>query len=219
MQAHWRERLSPTAIGQRLRSGLSALLSQRNSRIADQNGLRAFLDSRASFVAQTSLYGYLRTRAGMKYPTLFEDEVFVQSVNIAKWHVWLACLSDLAVFAGGLVVRRGAANPEQAGALMLATVDAILEATGTPAGAGGEFADHAQRIRSRLMLCHWATVADDATTFSESGPALVHWAPIVDELKRLDAHIVRNSIRFAWQEVRRTLRRDLDAAALMASAN
>ena len=218
MQASWRERFSPTVVGRRLRSSLSSLLSQRSSRIADRDSLREFLESRASFVTQTSLYGYLRTRAGMQYPILFEDDVFVQSVNIAKWHVWLACLSDLAVFTGGLIVRRGAADPEQAGALMLATVDAILEATGTPAGAGGEFSEHAQRVRARLMLCHWAGVSDDATTFSESGPALVHWAPIVDELKRHDEHIVSNSIRFAWQEVRRALRRDLDAAALMASA-
>lgn len=218
MQAHWLERFSPAELGRRLRSGLGSLLSQRSSRIADRAGLRVFLESRASFVAQTSLYGYLRTRAGMQYPILFEDDVFVRSVNIAKWHVWLACLSDLAVFAGGLIVRRGAANPDQAGALMLATLDAILEATGMPAGAGGEFTEHAQRVRSRLMLCQWASVADGAATFSESGPALVHWAPIVDELKRHDAHIVSNSIRFAWQEVRRALRRDLDAAALMACA-
>jgi len=218
MDAKWRDEFLPAAIGRRLRSGLSALLRQRNSRIADRETLRQFLDSRASYVAQTTLYGYLRTRAGMQYPILFEDDVFVKSVNIAKWHVWLACLSDLAVFAGGLIARRGAASPDQVGPLMLAMFDAILDATGTPPDAGAEFHQHAQRVRSRLMLCNWTAVADDATPFSESGPALVHWSPIVDDLKRHDAHIVRNSIRFVWQEVRRALRRDLDAAALMASA-
>lgn len=203
---------------QRIRSGFDALLSRRSTRIAERGQLRDFLESRASYVAQTCLYGYLRTRAGMQYPILFEDDVFVRSVNIAKWHVWLACLSDLAVFAGGLIARRGAAGPERVGQLMVATLDEILAATGSPADAGGEFGAHAQRVRSRLMLCHWAAVADDATPFSESGPALVHWAPIVDELKRHDAHIVHNSIRFHWQEVRRALRRDLDAAALLARA-
>jgi hypothetical protein len=53
----------------------------------------------------------------------------------------------------------------------------------------------------------------------ESPPALVKWAPIIDELKRLDEAIVRNSVRFRWQEVRRDLRRDLDPAAVMASAS
>ena len=48
--------------------------------------------------------------------------------------------------------------------------------------------------------------------------ALVEWAPIGDELKQYDAEIVRGSVRFRWQEVRRDLRRDLDAEAVLASA-
>ena len=39
-----------------------------------------------------------------------------------------------------------------------------------------------------------------------------------DELKQYDAEIVRGSVRFRWQEVRRDLRRDLDAEAVLASA-
>ena len=41
---------------------------------------------------------------------------------------------------------------------------------------------------------------------------------MVDELKQLDAEIVRNSVRFRWIEVRRDLREMLDAAAVMVSA-
>jgi hypothetical protein len=191
---------------------------RRRSTIADLPHLGEFLNSRASFVAQTSLYGYLRTRAGMRYPVLFDDDGFSRSVNIAKWHVWLACLSDLSVFAGGLIAQRTAAPREQIGALMRATLEGILDATGVPAEAGGEFSDHAQRVRARLSLCDWSAVPDDATAFTESPAALVYWAPIADELKQHDMQIVRNSIRFLWQDVRRALRRDLDAAAIAASA-
>jgi hypothetical protein len=193
-------------------------LRRRSTMIADRAQLRAFLESRASFVAQTALYGYLRTRAGMRYPILFDDSGFTKSVNIAKWHVWLACLSDLSMFAGGLLAHRTAAGRDAVGALMLATLDSTLATTGVPADAGSEFADHAQRVRGRLALCDWAAVPDDATAFTESPTALVHWAPIADELKQHDSQIVRNSIRFLWQDVRRALRRDLDAAAVMASA-
>ena len=53
---------------------------------------------------------------------------------------------------------------------------------------------------------------------SASGPAaLVEWAPIVEDIKQLDQHIVRNSVRFRWQEVRRDLRRDLDADAVLSA--
>ena len=47
--------------------------------INDRASLRRFLETRSNFVAQTSLYGYLRTRAGMIYPQLFDDDTFVQS--------------------------------------------------------------------------------------------------------------------------------------------
>jgi len=207
-----------TRVAQSLRNAVAALMPRRNTRIADGDGLRRFIETRANYVAQTSLYGYLRTRAGTRYPYLFEDDGFMRSVNIAKWHVWLACVADLSVFAGGLLLQREGGTPERFGRYMSATVDALLEAVGVPADAGPEYAAHAQRVRARLQLCNWPSVADDRSAFSESEPALVYWSPVADELKRHDVVIVSNSIRFLWQEVRRELRRDLDAAAIMAAS-
>ena len=68
---------------------------QREVSITDVDTLSRFLGSRASHVAQASLYGYLRTRAGTRFPTLFENPDLLKSINFAKWHIWLACVSDL----------------------------------------------------------------------------------------------------------------------------
>lgn len=191
---------------------------RRDEPVNDGASLRRFLETRASYVAQTSLYGYLRTRAGMTYPRLFDDDVFVRSVNIAKWHMWLACLSDLAVYAGGLLAQHAPAKPAEVGALMEAVVTAILSDTGTPADADAEFGAHAERVRARLAACAWDQVTDDEAAFSQSPTALIRWAPIVESLKELDEEIVRNSVRFRWQEIRQYLRRNLDAAAVMRAA-
>jgi len=211
-------RAKTVALWQVLKDYLGTVARRRVTRIADRNGLRHFLESRASHVAQTSLYGYLRTRAGARYPELFSNDAFVQSIDIAKWYIWLACLSDLSIYAGGLVAHRTGAGQAEVGGLMSDAVEAILAPTGTPAGAGNEFPQLAQRLRARVALCDWAAVSDDEAPFSESPTALVDHAPVIDELKRLDEEIVRNSVRFRWQEVRRDLRRELDATALMASA-
>src|SRR5512146_1291709 len=56
-----------------LRAYFGAYRWKRAEPIADRDALRRFLESRASYVTQTSLYGYLRTRAGMRYPQLFAD--------------------------------------------------------------------------------------------------------------------------------------------------
>lgn len=185
--------------------------------ITTSSGLTYFLQSRSSFVAQTSLYGYLRTRAGMRYPELFDDDPFVEGINIAKWHIWLDCLSDVSVYAGGLMVRNSGASGEDVGELIQRLVGDILDETGVPQEAGAEFAAHAQRVRERLAACDWTAVEEDEWAFTESPAGLVKWSPVIDELKQLDEDIVKNSIRFRWQETRRDLRQCLDVEAVLSA--
>jgi hypothetical protein len=183
--------------------------------IDNHEALKEFLNTRASYVAQFSLYGYLRTRAGMRYPELFEDDPFVKSINIAKWQMWLACLSDLAVFAGGRLMQHPRATPELVSSTIQQLVGDILDDTGVPPDAGKEFAAGAGLVRARLAGCNWRDVTDDEGPFSQSPAALVRWAPIVDDLKQLDEEIVTNSVRFRWQKVRSDLRKLLDAGAVL----
>ena len=210
------------SILSRLRQGVSVLAeylgagtASRKRTIADTEALEHFLDTRASHIAQTTLYGYLRTRAGTRFPVLFENDAYVVSINHAKWQMWLACVSDLSVFAGGLLAHRSPADPAAAGAVVRRAVEAILERTGTPDDSGPLFAQGAEAVRSRLSRCDWH--ARDETAFTESPEALVRHAPIIAEFMALDEEIVRNSVRFRWQEVRRELRATLDADAVLGS--
>ncbi|MDD9884950.1 MAG: hypothetical protein OXU62_10575 [Gammaproteobacteria bacterium] len=182
--------------------------------------LGEFLDSRASHVAQTALYGYMKTRAGTRFPALFEDPAMLTSINIAKWHVWAACLSDLAVYSGVLLRRDSGAPAETVRAALMPLVARALESSGggDRDEAGEDFPAAVARVKARLAGCDLDALGDDDSAFTESPRALVHWAPIADELKRRDAGIVRNSVRFRWQEIRRDLRRRLRAREVMAAA-
>lgn len=212
MSTFWQLLASPASLWRVIHGYVGGARRGRGEPVADRAALQRFLDSRASFVAQMSLYGYLRTRAGMRYPELFSNDEFVKAVDAAKWQMWLACLSDLSVYAGGLLARRGRADTARIAALMQATLEAVLSASGVTHDPA-----RVERVRTRLALCDWTAVPDDGTPFSESPRVLIECAPIVDELKQLDEEIVRNSVRFRWQQVRRELRRALDADALMAS--
>jgi hypothetical protein len=184
--------------------------------VADAAALADFLNTRAAHVAQTTLYGYLRARAGVRFPELFSNDEFVVSINQAKWNIWVACVSDLTVFAGLLIVRQsGDANCRPA---LIAAVDSILDRQGVPDEAGPAFGGLVDRLRQRIRLCDWNAYADDEGPFVESPEALVRWAPIVDELKQLDEEIVRNSMRFRWNETRKELLRTLDVPAFLASS-
>ncbi len=211
----WLARLASPAYWKSLPGRYREWRKRHTQPITDREGLRRFISTRSAHVAQTALYGYLRTRAGTRFPELFSDDEFIKSINIAKWHVWLACVSDLAVYAG-LQVKQGARAPDaEVAALMVDVVEAILGEAGIPEEGGGEYGAHAGRVRARVALCDWRAVADREGPFTESPTALVYWAPIVDELKALDEEIVRNSVRFRWQEVREQLHRLLDAGAVL----
>ena len=205
-------------IWQTLHDYLIAGLKRRPEPINDLESLKYFLQTRASYIAQTSLYGYLRTRAGMRYPELFDDDVFVVSINGAKWHMWLACLSDLAVYCGGMLRAKAPGSPADIGRLMQEMVEDILRETGIPEDADKEFPEHAERVRGRLKHVNWNAVTDDEGPFSHSPEALVRYAPVMEELKQLDAEVVKNSVRFHWQEIRRHVREHMDADAVLTAA-
>lgn len=182
--------------------------------IVDRATLAEFIGGRASHVSQASLYGYLRTRAGTRFPTLFENPDILTSINIAKWHIWLACLSDVSVYCGQCLRQSGKLDIGSIESLVVGTVRDILDATGEPAEAGPDFAAARDKILQRITTCDWTLERDDDTVFSQSPEALFYWSPIADELKQNDETIVRNSIRYRWIEVRRDLRRLLDCEAL-----
>ena len=191
--------------------------SARRGAVADRSTLAEFLNSRASHVAQTSLYGYLKTRSGTRFPQLFEHPEYLKSINIAKWQVWLAALSDISIYAGGLIHQRSSASEEDVGRIVSSATNDILARTGIPDDAGPDFAAQTQRVKARITGCDWASVRDDDSAFSSSPVALIEWAPVIDEFKQRDDEIMRNSVRFRWIEVRRCLRADLNADELIAA--
>ncbi|MBT58718.1 MAG: hypothetical protein CL393_04225, partial [Acidiferrobacteraceae bacterium] len=184
--------------------------------ISDVEQLGTFINARASFVSQTSLYGYVKTRAGTRFPDLFENSVFLESINIAKWQIWVACISDLTLYCGGLLYQH-TEDSKQVKSILVTIIDSLISSTGRPDEAGEAFTASLQTVHSRIESESLAEITEDDRIFTASPDALVHWAPIVDELKVLDEGIVRNSIRFRWQETRRELKRHLNRQAVIAS--
>lgn len=187
---------------------------KKSEKILDVDSLAAFLGTRASHVSQTSLYGYLRTRAGTRFPELFENPDILISINIAKWQIWLACLSDLSIFAGQCMYQSGKIEADRIARLLPEAIDQVLAETGEPEEAGKDFAAARDKLLQRIKTHDWSQERDDDTIFSQSPDALFYWSPIADELKERDEIIVRNSIRFRWIEVRRSVRGLLDPDGL-----
>jgi len=93
-------------------------------------------------------------------------------------------------------------------------VKQVLDEIGEPEEAGQDFVNAREKMLQRIVTCDWKLERDDDSVFSQSPEALFYWSPIADELKQRDEAIVKNSIRFRWIEVRRSLRKLLDCKTL-----
>ena len=60
--------------------------------------LQKFIQRKSAWVSQETLYGYLKTRMGAKYVLMFEDEIFLGSINKAKWNIYIVALQDLTFY-------------------------------------------------------------------------------------------------------------------------
>ena len=66
--------------------------------INSKKDLKNFIQERSAHVTQTTLYGYIKTRIGTRYALMFEDEIFSKSINLAKWNIYMAALSDCTLY-------------------------------------------------------------------------------------------------------------------------
>ena len=67
-------------------------------KIKNLDELEYFIQSKSAWVSQVTLYSYLKTRMGTKYVLHFDNDVFMSSVNLAKWNIYSVALQDLTFF-------------------------------------------------------------------------------------------------------------------------
>ena len=68
---------------------------KKTEKIENYSDLKEFIQKKSAWVSQVTLYGYLKTRMGAKYVLMFEDEIFLGSINKAKWNIYSVALQDL----------------------------------------------------------------------------------------------------------------------------
>ena len=67
-------------------------------KIKNLNELEHFIQTKSAWVTQVTLYNYLKTRMGTRYVLHFDNDVFMSSLNIAKWNIYSVALQDLTLF-------------------------------------------------------------------------------------------------------------------------
>jgi hypothetical protein len=173
-----------------------------------------FVITRSAFIAQKTLFGYVKTRMGTKYPEMFRDDNIIGSVNIAKMHVFAACLSDFCIWAMATAFTRIEIDDSRRKEIARDIYIEGLEQNSDPSVQAFSPSDAITAFEARLAAIDWSGVAATRAQFTESPKAVVKWAPISDQLKKYDVEYVENSVKFAWNNIRRQFEKRFDADAL-----
>lgn len=185
------------------------------SAIDSVDGLGRFIGTRAAYIAQTSLYGYLKTRMGTSFQRHFEDDEFSRVIRASAIRLFYSCLSDLTVFAVATARTTGTSLTNETAVALARSCFHDGLARGLD---GNELALVPPEVFSdfegRLAATDWDGAAHREAAFGGSVADLIRFAPVIDQYKALDQEVVTNSIRFRWRDVREGLRKRIDGDAI-----
>jgi hypothetical protein len=200
-----------------LRGAAGMLMPRRDKGPIDSvAALETFVTTRSAYIAQKTLYGYVKTRMGIRYPAMFEDKNIVASLNIAKMYVVAACLGDLAIYTVATVLDGHSVRNDAREALARRCYVAGLRENTADAPAQFSAQDCLGEFDRRLADTDWRRGALTPENFTSSPRALMRWAPIEGRLKDFDKEIVVNSIKFAWRDIREQFHKRIDGGAVAA---
>ena len=169
------------------------------TKIANLDQLEDFIQSKSAWVTQVTLYGYLKTRMGTRYVLHFENDKFMASVNLAKWNIYAVALQDLTFFTFSyLKTNLNYQDIDKAKEIFLK----ILDDETTNKMPLDIIEEAKKNFNERLQSINWNTYYNDLP-FNPSALSLYKWAPIDDELKKLDRKIVLNSVILKWDIVKK----------------
>ncbi len=161
--------------------------------IRSKKDLENFIQERSAHVTQTTLYGYLKTRIGVKYIAMMEDERFLKSINIAKWNIYMVALADCAFYVFSYLISEKNLKQNDCKEVFLSIIEKERKN-----GLSDEIYNNGKlNFLNRIEKINFNQY-HLGDPFKESGEALYYWSPIADELKTLDKKIVLNSISLKW---------------------
>ena len=161
--------------------------------INSKEDLQKFIQQRSAHITQNTLYGYLKTRMGHKFTIMVDDDVFSQSINIAKWNIYMVSLADLTFFISSYLMKEKNLKENESKEIFLNIIEQEKE---------NGLSDEIYNKAKEIFLKRYEKVDFNKyyldNPFQESCKALYHWSPVADELKALDKKIVLNSMSLKW---------------------
>ena len=168
-------------------------------KINNYHDLKNFIQKKSAWISQVTLYGYLKTRMGAKYVLMFEDEIFLGSINKAKWNIYAVALQDLCLYSISYLKDISQNHDIDKAKEIFLEILSDEEKNQMPIDI---LKKTKKEFDERFSKIDWIKHHKDLP-FNSSALALYEWSPIADELKSLDRKIVLNSMILKWDIIKK----------------
>ena len=172
---------------------------RKTKKIKNYSDLKEFIQKKSAWVSQVTLYGYLKTRMGAKYVLMFEDEIFLGSINKAKWNIYAVALQDLTFYTISYLKNEKNNNDIKKSKELY---DQILDEELKNEIPKEVYEKAKKQFDERYQKIKWEDYYK-SLPFNTSALSLYEWSPIAEELKTLDRKIVLNSMILKWDNVKK----------------
>ena len=169
------------------------------SKIKNLDELEEFIQTKSAWVAQVTLYSYLKTRMGTRYVLHFDNDVFMKSVNEAKWNIYAVSLQDLTFYTFSYL--KDSLNFKDINRSK-EIFNNILDDESTNNMPSAIIDKTKKKFEERFQSLNWNEYWNNIP-FNQSALSLYEWAPIAEELKILDRKIVLNSVILKWDIIKK----------------
>ena len=149
-------------------------------KIKNYGDLKHYIQKKSAWISQVTLYGYLKTRMGAKYVLMFEDEIFLGSINKAKWNIYAVALQDLCLYSISYMKDVLHKNDTEKAKEIFLDILVHEEKNQMP----NDILENKKEFQNRLQKIDWSKHHRELP-FNKSAIALYDWSPIADELKIL----------------------------------
>ncbi len=168
-------------------------------KINNYKDLKNFIQKKSAWISQVTLYGYLKTRMGAKYVLMFEDEIFLGSINKAKWNIYSVALQDFCLYSISYLKDILQKHDTEKAKEIFYEILSEEEKNQMPLDI---LEKSKKEFDQRLEKIDWENHHKNLP-FNNSAIALYEWSPIADELKTLDRKIVLNSMILKWDNIKK----------------
>lgn len=182
--------------------------------IADQLALTDFLDSRAAFLAQKSIFDYARGRSGPYFPQMIKEKAFNEAVNEARWRNYPFGVSLVAEMVYGVLLPGVGEPVVLASAMRERALDAFDRYPVPPMLDSSAWMEGRAALAARVeavALHPPKYVKDIPTPFAEW---FFNHMPIHERLRGQDFELIRNQLRVNLISMHRDFVKRADVPAL-----